>query len=80
MATMPNPVPDWRDKANRIIGELCLSSYLQANTRPDGTRYRKHRPYRVPDDAEMLIRCLAESDEATAKAYFVQRAMTTMRP
>jgi hypothetical protein len=64
----------WEAKAHRIIAAECLASYLQTNTRPDGQRYRRHRPYAVPATAEALVRCLGTNDEAGAKAIFLRIA------
>lgn len=62
----------WRDKANRVIAELCRSSFLRANTRSDGKRYKKHQPYVVPPMADLLVQCLNRDDELTAKVLFHQ--------
>lgn len=59
----------WRRKAERIIGDLCRASYLQANS-----GRKRHRSYRVPEDAEVLIHCLNTDDEQTAKAVFIRHA------
>ena len=64
----------WKDKASQVIAEMSMAAYLAANTRPNGGRYRKHRQYRIPDDARMLVECLARDDEEAAKAYFIRRA------
>lgn len=65
----------WKEKANRIIGELCRASYLAANRRADGTMRRKHVPYAVPADAAFLVECLADPDgEVKAKALFIRHA------
>ncbi len=66
------PMPAVR-KAHRIIGVLCMASYVQANTRKDGGRYKKHRPYSVPEEAEELIDCLNRDDEHTLKSIFMER-------
>ena len=66
------PMPAVR-KAHRIIGVLCMVSYLKANTRKDGGRYKKHRPYSVPVEAEDIIDCLNRDDEHTLKAIFMER-------
>jgi hypothetical protein len=62
---------DWRDKANRLIAAACRQSQLQANTKPDGTRYKKHRPYSVPAVAKNLIDCLNADDEHRAKSLYL---------
>lgn len=60
----------WREKANRIIGELSLESWRQANVRKDGAVRRKHVPYSVPQLAQVLVECLNKNDEERAKAIF----------
>lgn len=57
----------WRDKAKRLIGNLCRQSYLSVN-RPGRKR---HVPYAVPELAQQLIDCLNRDDEITAKALFL---------
>lgn len=64
----------WQHKAQRIIAELCSESYKQANYR-DGRKLKgSHRPYSVPQDAELLVQCLRTNDEETAKAVFIRHA------
>lgn len=62
---------DWRDKAHRLIGNMCRVSYLRVNTKKGGGLYKKHRAYSVPEAAEELIDCLGREDEAGAKALFL---------
>ena len=64
----------WEDKAHRVIADLCATSYHQANTRKDGTRYKKHRSYSIPFLAERLIECLNTNNELEAKAIFIGMA------
>lgn len=61
----------WEQKAHRIIQNLCRESYNQSNTSASGKKYKKHRPYSVPELAEDLIECLANQDEERAKALFL---------
>lgn len=62
----------WRQKANRIIAELCSESYRQRNLLSNGQRRRKrHRQYSVPPTVEWLVDCLNRDDEETAKAIFL---------
>lgn len=65
----------WREKANRVIRKMCRESWRRANTKADGTTYKRHRPYAVPHDAEMLVNALAKDDEVLAKAIFVRQAV-----
>lgn len=64
----------WESKANRIIASMCMQSYREANTLPNGQMRKRHIPYSVPMDAELLIRCLKTGDEETAKAIFHRHA------
>jgi hypothetical protein len=57
----------WEDKAHRLIYNLCRASYLQANTKKDGTKYKKHRPYTVPEFAEKLVDVLGWHDRKKAE-------------
>ena len=61
----------WRNKAQRLIGEMCLTSYRQANTKADGTLYKRHHTYSVPAMAQDLIECLNNEDEHRAKSIFM---------
>jgi hypothetical protein len=61
----------WHNKAQHLIGEMCLTSYRQENTKPDGTKYRRHRAYSVPVLAQDLIECLNTEDEHRAKSIFM---------
>jgi hypothetical protein len=64
----------WREKANRVIGQLCRESWRKANHDKNGNRYKRHRPYTVPEDAQTLVDCLNKDDEVTAKALFIRLA------
>jgi hypothetical protein len=61
----------WEEKAHRIIGALCLKAYREKNIHSDGTRYKKHRPYAVPEAANSLVKCLSSGDEVMAKHIFM---------
>ena len=65
----------WKEKANRIIGELSREAYLKANRKPDGTMRKKHVPYTIPDTARCLVNCLDRNDEITAKTIFQRLAV-----
>lgn len=52
----------WRDKALKIVDELCVSAYRQSKI--------DKKPYLVPVDADFLIDCLNRDDEVSAKAHF----------
>ena len=64
----------WEEKAHKIISELCLASYAQANVLPNGRLRKKHVPYSVPNEARFLVDCLKRQDEHAAKGYFISRA------
>jgi hypothetical protein len=66
----------WQAKAHRLIADMCEASYRQANTKPHGGRYQRHRPYSVPALAQALIACLTREDEEAAKRIFVDYAAT----
>jgi hypothetical protein len=65
----------WEEKANRIIGTLCLESWRKANHDKNGKRYKRHVPYSVPEDAQTLVDCLKTGDEVTAKSLFIRMAL-----
>lgn len=64
----------WRHKAERIIAAECFESWRRMNHSKSGRRYKKHRPYRVPERSERLLACLNTNDEAGAKAIFIYEA------
>jgi len=57
----------WRDKAERIVENLCRESWKQANFKTNGQQYRRHRPYSVPKLAEDLVNCLGMHDQQAAE-------------
>ena len=61
----------WRNKAHKIINNLCRESYLKSNLLPNGKLRKKHVPYAVPEAAEELIKCLNNNDEKRAKSLFL---------
>lgn len=63
----PESKPIWRGKASRIIAELSHAAWLQANTKRDGSRYKRHRPYTIPKVAEDLVACLGMHDQRAAE-------------
>ena len=63
----------WELKAHRVIASLCHASWYEAN-HIRGKKKRTHVPYRVPQDAETLVKCLADGDEVTAKHVFQRHA------
>lgn len=61
----------WKEKAHRVINDLCRQSYLKSNRLPDGTLRKRHVPYSIPQEAQDLIRCLKDNDEVGAKEMFL---------
>jgi hypothetical protein len=64
--------PAWEYKAEKIISELCLESYKQANYFKNGQKKKKHVPYSVPAIAQELLNCIKTDDEEKAKAIFIK--------
>jgi hypothetical protein len=54
----------WRDKVLRVVGALSQEAWRRANHDKGGKRYKKHRPYALPEDVQALIRCLDQSGDA----------------
>jgi hypothetical protein len=70
----------WKEKANRLIYNVCRDSYVKAQiSRLTGKRYKNHVPYTVPELAVDLIACLNTNDEASAKAIFLSYDRTNAR-
>jgi hypothetical protein len=67
----------WREKANRVIAELCAESYRAANY-VKGAKRKRHIPYSVPTIAQALVECLATGDEIGAKSIFLRLACGTI--
>ena len=63
----------WKEKTHRVIQRLSVKSYNQSNIKKNGKRYKKHRPYSIPEDAQELIECLATNNEEQAKYIFLTR-------
>lgn len=53
---------NWISKAkedlNKIISNQCLESYLKMNRKKDGTFYKKHRPYTIPEESQRAVEYL----------------------
>lgn len=72
-----------RSQACPFLKILCISSaskrlsresWYKMNHDKHGKRYKRHRPYTIPADAEELVDCLGEDDEQRAKAIFQRHA------
>ena len=63
----------WENKVEEVIGKLNHIAWFQANHDKQGKRFKKHRPYRVPEEAQRLVECLGMHDrreaEIQAKEY-----------
>lgn len=60
----------WREKAKRIIGDECMTSYRSANINK-GVKRKRHVPYSVPKIASALIAALDKDDEHEVKRLFI---------
>ncbi len=60
----------WREKANRLIANLSMMAYREANYR-NGKKLKRHVPYSIPALASQLVECLNKNDEHQAKALFL---------
>lgn len=56
------------EAANKMISDACMVEYKKANVKPDGTKYKKHRPYNVPDWCKRLMAVIQTQDEHDIKA------------
>jgi hypothetical protein len=54
----------WEAKVHRVIARLAATAHRQSNTDRAGKRYKRHRPYRLPEAAEQLVRCLGDRDRS----------------
>jgi len=57
----------WETKVNKVIAKLCYASWYQANHNAQGKRYKKHRPYSIPKEAERLVEALGMPDRREAE-------------
>lgn len=77
MASIVKPLTDadkpWRAKVSRIIAAQARIAWEAANIKKDGTRYRKHHQYTLPEITNELVECLNTNDEARAKAIMMYR-------
>lgn len=62
-----NYTTGWEAKVERVIGQLSAQAYRAANTDPSGRRYKRHHPYRVPEEAERLVQLLGSRDRKAAE-------------
>lgn len=52
----------WEEKVHKVIGKLAAQAYKQTNYDRQGHKYKKHRPYRLPEEADSLVKCLGDKD------------------
>jgi hypothetical protein len=57
----------WENKVDAVIGRLSYVAWVQANHDKHGRRYKKHHPYHVPEEAQMLVECLGMHDRRAAE-------------
>ena len=57
----------WEDKVERVIGKLSFAAWAHANHDRSGKRYKKHRPYSLPEEAAELVSCLGDRDRHRAE-------------
>ena len=62
----------WHDKAHEIIAKESLASYVKANTKKDGRKYKTQRPYSIPVIAQKLVTCLNTNNEERAKGLIYE--------
>lgn len=55
--------PGWHAKVHRVIAQMARKSYEQTNTNAAGERYKRHRPYSLPDEANQLVGHLGDRDQ-----------------
>lgn len=63
----------WQDNVKKVIAEDCRQAYLEAQTDKKGGRYKKYRPYIVPETSRALVNALNNNDEAEAKRLLLIR-------
>lgn len=64
----------WWHKAQEVIAEEAFACWQKANTKKNGKRYKKHRPYSLPDWCNALVEACGQRNEARAKAIMLDRA------
>lgn len=63
----------WQDNAKKAIAEDCKQAYLTAQLNKKGQKYKKRRPYIVPEISRALVNALNNNDEAEAKRLLLIR-------
>jgi hypothetical protein len=57
----------WENKVEKVIGRMAQAAWHQANHDKTGKKYKKHRPYRLPEEAEELVKILGMHDRKRAE-------------
>ena len=57
----------WENKVERVIGKLSYAAWYDANHDNAGRRYKKHHPYRLPEEAVELTECLGDHNRSRAE-------------
>lgn len=57
----------WEDKVQRVIGRLSYASWYEANHDASGHRYKRHRPYSIPQEARDLVEILGMKNRREAE-------------
>lgn len=61
------------ERAHRLIASDARIAWRKANTRPNGRRYKRHRPYSLPDRAAALVEALGSGDPERVSAIMLYR-------
>ena len=56
----------WETKVHGVIAKLSYAAWRTSNYK-DGNRYRRHRPYALPDEARALVDALGMNDRFLAE-------------
>ena len=66
----------WEVKAHAIIFYQSYQAWRRVNVREDGSRYKKNRPYFIPEFSRKLVKILGMHDreeaEKQAKTLFLE--------
>jgi hypothetical protein len=68
----------WEGKVHRVVALLSRAAWAKANLGPDGRPRKKHRPYRIPEEASELVRVMGLRDRREAE-YQAKSIMEDLR-
>lgn len=57
----------WENKVERVISLFAQQAYRDANFDKHGKKYKRPRPYRMPEEAEKLVQVLGMHDRKKAE-------------